>query len=53
MLSARTGTVKALPSPLTSTDRFTKVSNLRMGARGGEDAMGKVGKGVIALARTP
>jgi hypothetical protein len=34
MLSARTGTVKAPPSPLTSTDRSTKVSNLRMGARG-------------------
>ena len=26
--------VKAPPSPLTSTDRSTKVSNLRMGARG-------------------
>src|SRR5829696_1232323 len=34
MLSARTGTVKAPTSPLTSTDRSTKVSNLRMGARG-------------------
>jgi hypothetical protein len=53
MLSARKGTVKALPSPLTSTDRFTKVSNLRMGARGAKMRWEKVGKGGIALARTP
>jgi signal transduction histidine kinase len=34
MLSTRTGLVKVPPSPLISTDRCTKVSNLRMGARG-------------------
>jgi hypothetical protein len=34
MLVARTGTVKAPDSPLTSTDKRTKARNLQMGVRG-------------------
>src|SRR5215208_8115980 len=46
-----TGTVKVPRSPSTSRDSFIKPPGLRVGVRGGEDAMGKVGKGGVARAR--